>query len=264
MSLALTPGLCSVTFRGLAPEEVAALAAEAGLGAIEWAGDAHAPPGDLAAARRCAAACAAAGLRAVSYGSYVEAGAPGAAIGPALASARAMGVRHCRVWAGRRGVGAAAATAAAIEDCAAFLRAAAGQAAAEGMSLSVEFHPNTLTDTVPAALAIQAQAAAPNLYTLWQPDFARDDAAAAAAAVRALADPLSHLHVFAWRPDKRRLPLAEGAALWQAALAALRPGRWQGERFAFLEFVERDAPAALLRDAAVLRAWLGQDRAPNG
>lgn len=264
MTPRLTAGLCSVTFRSRTPEEVAALAVQAGLAAIEWAGDAHAPPGDLSAARRCAAASAAAGARAVSYGSYVEAGAPDADIGPALASAAAMGAVHCRVWAGRRGVGAAEAPAGAVRSCAAFLRAAAAQAGAAGIALSVEFHPNTLTDSVPAVRAMLAQAAAPNLFTLWQPDFARDDAPAAAAAIGELAADLSHLHVFAGRPGKRRLPLAEGEELWRAALAALRSGRWRDERFAFLEFVQGGAPAALMRDAGVLRRWLSEDRAAAG
>jgi hypothetical protein len=79
-----------------------------------------------------------------------------------------------------------------------------------------------------------------------------------------LADDLSHLHVFAWTASKRRLPLIQGAALWLAALKALRPGRWSGERFAFLEFVEGDSAEALRADAAVLRDWLGVARLPRG
>ena len=44
----IRPGLCSVTFRALDVPAVVRLAAEAGLERIEWAGDVHVPPGDLA------------------------------------------------------------------------------------------------------------------------------------------------------------------------------------------------------------------------
>ena len=46
------PGLCSVTMRQLGVEEVAKLAAESGLRAIEWGGDIHVPPGDPTARTR--------------------------------------------------------------------------------------------------------------------------------------------------------------------------------------------------------------------
>jgi hypothetical protein len=42
-------GLCSVTLRSLAVDEVLATAAGARLGAIEWGGDVHVPPGSPAA-----------------------------------------------------------------------------------------------------------------------------------------------------------------------------------------------------------------------
>ena len=65
------PGLCSVTFRTLAPESIVALAAECGIAGIEWAGDVHVPPGEVDTARRVRQLTEAAGLSVVSYGSYV-------------------------------------------------------------------------------------------------------------------------------------------------------------------------------------------------
>jgi 3-dehydroshikimate dehydratase len=46
----LIPGLVSVTLRSLPPQEIIALAVKAGMKAIEWGGDVHVPPGDVAAA----------------------------------------------------------------------------------------------------------------------------------------------------------------------------------------------------------------------
>src|SRR5699024_9435729 len=51
----IRPGLCSVTFRGLEVDRVVDLAADAALACIEWAGDAHVPPGDTVAAERARA-----------------------------------------------------------------------------------------------------------------------------------------------------------------------------------------------------------------
>ena len=39
----IRPGLCSVTLRGMPPDAVIGVAAEAGLEAIEWGADVHVP-----------------------------------------------------------------------------------------------------------------------------------------------------------------------------------------------------------------------------
>jgi hypothetical protein len=73
--------------------------------------------------------------------------------------------------------------------------------------------------------------------------------------LRSLRSHLTHLHAYHWQPDPtERRPLAEGAARWQEFLdvAATVPG----DRYAMLEYVEGDAPANFLRDAATLRSWL--------
>ena len=44
-------GLVSVTFRQLPADEVVAVAAKAGLAAIEWGGDVHVPLGNLVTAK---------------------------------------------------------------------------------------------------------------------------------------------------------------------------------------------------------------------
>ncbi|HJL76525.1 MAG TPA: hypothetical protein QF417_04560, partial [Acidimicrobiales bacterium] len=112
-------------------------------------------------------------------------------------------------------------------------------------------------------LALLAEADRPNLFTYWQPDpdLSRADALAEHAAI---AGHLSHLHVFTWGPagffDRR--PLADGVDLWQPVLAADGTGRWDHDRWAFLEYVPGDDPACLVGEASTLRAWIGEaDRA---
>ncbi|NDC87712.1 MAG: sugar phosphate isomerase/epimerase, partial [Bacteroidetes bacterium] len=48
----LKTALLSITFRSLQAERIIALAAQAGLDGIEWGGDVHVPPTNLAHAQR--------------------------------------------------------------------------------------------------------------------------------------------------------------------------------------------------------------------
>ena len=57
-----------------------------------------------------------------------------------------------------------------------------------------------------------------------------------------------------WLPRVWRLPLADGAERWREFLAIAAGAT--GDRYAMLEFVERDAPECFLRDAATLKSWL--------
>jgi sugar phosphate isomerase/epimerase len=251
-------GLCSVTFRVLAPPAIIDLAAAAGVAAIEWGSDRHLPPGDLVVAQQTARHCAAAGIRVSSYGSYVEAGAAtGQAFAPVLASAVALGAPVIRVWAGARGVGSADTEPAARQAAAVALSAMAAQAEAAGVAIALEFHPRTLTDTLASTKALLSEVGHRNLFTYWQPapglglDESLDE-------LSQLEGRLAHLHVFAWTADSRRLPLAEHEALWlprlrrSAAIAMPLPG----PRVAMIEFVAADDPAAFRRDAGTLARWL--------
>ena len=100
-------------------------------------------------------------------------------------------------------------------------------------------------------------AGADNLFTYWQPD-PRLAPPELLDELRTVVPRLSHLHVFRWRADGTRLPLAEGVDLWPEALMVARtPGAWVGPRFAMLEFVVGDDPGQFAEDAEPLRRWLG-------
>jgi hypothetical protein len=236
------PGLVSVTFRQLTPAEVVALAEGNGMAAIEWGGDVHVPVGAHAVAREVASRCADAGIAVEAYGSYYRAGGDGFA--DVLATARSLGAPRIRVWAGESG-SATADRARVVED----LRRVAALADGEGIEVAVEYHANTLTDTLESAVDLFA--AVPALRPYWQPPVGSTpvDATAALTAL----DPVA-AHVFSWSDTGERLPLSARADLWRPALAVLadRPGT----RHALLEFVAGDDPAAFVADAATLRTWL--------
>ncbi len=250
----IRPGLCSVTFRQLAAEEVVAVAAEAGLEVIEWGGDLHVPPGDPERAAVVAAATTDAGLAVCSYGSYFRA-STGEDITPVLDSAEALGADRVRVWAGT--VGSTEASDADWADTAARLRDACAAASARGIGLALEYHGGTLADTPPSTLRLLAEVGSPALSAYWQPTVgAADDVALAE--YDAIAAHVSAVHVFSWWPRGERLRLHERAALWRRALAAAASAP-HPPRDALLEFVPEDDPALLAAEAATLRGWLATD-----
>ena len=250
--MSIRAGLCSVTFRQLDPVTIAALAADAGLQAIEWGGDVHVPPGDVVRAAEVARLTADAGLAVASYGSYFRA-EPGEDVAPVLDAAEALGADRIRIWAGR--IGSADATgrerAATIEA----LAAAADQAGARGISLALEFHGRTLADDAEQTLRVLDEVGSPHLSTYWQPTVSAPDAAAVAE-YRRLADRVSAVHVFSWWPSTERLALSARDGLWRAFAEAAEAAPLP-PRDALLEFVPGDDPSSLAVEAATLRAYLG-------
>jgi sugar phosphate isomerase/epimerase len=248
------PGLVSVTFRQLTPEEVIAAAAAARLAAIEWGGDVHVPHGDLSAASRVAELTTAAGLKVAAYGSYYRLAHSDDAV-PVVRTAAALGAETVRVWAGRRPSAEADAAywAAVVADA----QRLASLAADAGMSISFEYHRNTLTDTRASTARLLDALPGPAIRTLWQPQPERDREENLAD-LRAVLPRLTNLHVFAWTATGERRPLADGTADWQAYLAEAAAA--PGERYALLEFVVGDDPARLAPDAATLAALIAAGR----
>jgi sugar phosphate isomerase/epimerase len=249
------PALCTVTFRGLAPETIVPLAAEAGLAAIEWAGDAHVPPGDLAEAREIGRLSRANGF-ALSYGSYIAPPSDGMAeFFEALATASALGAENMRIWPGTRGRDSADYGAAEVRDTAKLIRDMGSEAARKGIAVSLEYHPNSLTDTTDSALRLMEEVGHDNVYLYWQPrpGLPLDEALAE---IGLIGRHVSHIHVFAWDRDRNRFPLATQADYWRAAIETLDASRWTGRRFAMLEFVAGDDPDNFRADAATLKEIL--------
>ncbi|WP_373414549.1 sugar phosphate isomerase/epimerase family protein [Ensifer aridi] len=251
------PGLCTVTFRKIGVEKIVDLAVAARLAAIEWAGDAHVPPGDLAIARTVARLCERAGLSA-SYGSYVA--PPTSDLSDfmrALESAITLGASNIRIWPGTRqrdsrdySTGERRAVAEAIRDMGA-------EAARHGMTVSLEYHPQSLTDDTDSARRLIDEIAHENVYLYWQPrpGLPLEEALTE---IGEIGEHVSHVHVFAWDRDRNRFPLRSAADYWRTVLGAMPASRWTGRRFAMLEFVANDDPTVFLEDAATLRRLLEQ------
>lgn len=248
-------GLVSVTFRKLPPEEIVALAVEAGVQAIEWGGDVHVPHGDTQQATTVRRLTQKAGLESPSYGSYYRVGFdnPGA-FRNVLETALALGAGIIRVWAGR--VGSQDADAddwrRVIDDS---IRIA-DLAQEAGLTVAYEYHARTLTDTLAAAQQLLAEVNHPAILSHWQP---RDHLSSAEnlAELRALLPWVRVVHVQSVArvgEGLERRPLAETATAWRDYLSVL--GAQPSPYYALIEFVRDDRPEQFLADAATLQAMV--------
>lgn len=247
------PGLVSVTFRSLSPQRLVAMAAGAKLEAIEWGGDIHVPPGDLAAARSARRLCDDTGLAISAYGSYYRAGDPQAgSFEPVLATAMELRAPSIRVWPGNTASAQAdaGAFAAIADDIARICDLAAGN----DVTIDLEYHSGTLTDSAAASMKLLRAVARSNLRIYWQPRHG-DSAERGVSDLQLLLPYLGNLHIFHWWPDHHtRLPLADGADRWaeylKAAMADNHP------RFASLEFLREESEVQLQADAQTLRGLI--------
>lgn len=242
-------GLTSVTFRALDAGDIIALCARTGVRGIEWGGDVHVPPDDIANAAVVERQTRAAGLRVLSYGSYYRLNT-GGQFAPVLRAAQALGAPRVRIWAGERG--SAQADGDYGDAAAAELRDICAQAAPAGITVALEYHRNTLTDTADSALALLQAAGSGNLRTYWQPnpDLTLEQQLGE---LRLLGEWVDAVHVFQWQRGNLRCQLEEGEAAWQTYLELLGQ-----HRDYILEFVRDDAPEQFRRDAATLARWLGR------
>jgi len=251
----LVPGLVSITFRSLAPSEIIRLACAAGLQAIEWGGDVHVPPGKVEHAREIGRRTREAGLMVAAYGSYYRLGGSDAAAAPfedVLASAVGLGAPTIRVWAGskgssdyspeeRRGI---------IDDGFRI----AEMAASAGMTVSLEYHAGTLTDTRASVQSLLAELAHPNIEFLWQPSNGESVEDCSVRLLDVLRR-LRNVHVFHWWPTHYdRRALADGDLAWRSYIEIVRQTDKPVDFL--LEYVAGDAPEQLLADAATLRRFL--------
>jgi 3-dehydroshikimate dehydratase len=169
-----------------------------------------------------------------------------------LETAVELGAPTIRVWPGAAGSDAVDEEGRwkIIED----LRRIAALAAKAGVTITTEFHGGTLTDTNESASKLLVEVDRPNVFTGWQPHNG-EETGECVAGLREVLPRVSTIHVFHWWPTAaERHPLADGAERWVRFWPLLRQA--PGDRYALLEFVQGDEPAAFLRDAATLREWL--------
>jgi len=245
----LRPGLVSITFRKLPPDEIIRLCLETKLQGIEWGGDVHVPHGDLGRAAEVRQRCADAGLQIAAYGSYYYTGHSDN-FESVLETARELSAPLIRVWAGK--IDAQDADEKYFRDIVHESRRIGELAQAANIKLSYEFHGKTLNNSAAASKVLFDAIAHPAWQTLWQP--LAIEPLPQTESLKAVLPRLANLHVYHWENYRHRFALANGAGDWQKYFSLVDDAI---PRWALLEFVRNDDPNALREDAAVLRQLLG-------
>lgn len=252
----MKPGLVSVTFRKLPVAEVAQWAYRASLAAIEWGGDVHVPHGNIEAAWAARAETTERGMVVSSYGSYYRLGeseGQGLSFDAVLDTALELETEMIRVWAGSRDSERYSLDewAAAVEDARRICRLAA----VAGVTVALEYHGKTITNTLDSALRFLQDVGAANLKTYWQPRTGPTPEQNLAE-LNAVMPYLANVHVFQWSKGEDgktvRHPLSEGKEEWTGYLKTA--ARDKEDRYALLEFVKEDKPEQLFEDTDILGA----------
>ena len=252
----LSTGLVSITFRKLSVERIVELVVSANLNSIEWGGDVHVPHGDISQAKKVAKLTTDAGLSVSAYGSYYRLADPDSPdIEAVLDTAEALGTENVRVWAGRRAsIDADDAYRQIVYDDAKRITELADK---RNLTVSLEYHNNTLTDTLASAQALLNTVNHPRLKTFWQPPHTYN-MDLKLTGLKTLLPQITNVHVFHWKPeDHARYPLADGTADWKQYIDILRTS--PNNHVLLLEFVVNDDEDQFLTDAKTLQSWLEID-----
>jgi 3-dehydroshikimate dehydratase len=250
-------GLVSVTFRKFSPMEIVEITKIANLQSIEWGGDVHVPHGNYTQAKAIRKLTETANLKIASYGSYYfagESGNTGLPFTSVLNTAIELNAPNIRVWAGKKGSDEAdnSYRKMVIED----LEHISEMAQKNNISVSLEFHTKTLTDTNESTFKLIEQVRNQELRFYWQPPIGKS-VQYCIEGLNFLLPRLTNLHVYYWTGNYDafdRHPLVEGKDIWKNYIDLTKTdGK---DHFALLEFVKDDDPIQLIDDAKVLNNWL--------
>lgn len=253
---AYKPGLVSISFRQLSPEEIIETTQALPIKGIEWGGDVHVPHGDTATAERVGRLTRDAGLEPFCYGAYYrfrelhpEKNEPGPEIEAVLDSAQALGAPRVRLWAGEMD----------YEKATPEYRRAVAKRAHEvaqlaqdrGLAIDLEFHGGTLNNSAEHSLELLDMISHPNVHTLWQPAVPLS-VEQRIEGLKKLLPRVSNIHCFHWGPGgwKERYALEEGKDAWRAYLDVFR--KTDTPRWISLEYVKDDSLESLSRDSKTL------------
>lgn len=254
-------GLVSITFRELPIEEIVTLVSKTGIDAIEWGGDIHVPHGDIKKARKVRKLCEDSNIALPSYGSYYRAGDSeenGLTFKSVLETAEALQAKTIRVWGGRQ---ASAETSCEdrkkrVED----LVRIANIAEKSNISISLEYHANTLTDSDASTRRLIREVNHKNLHFYWQPPNGASEDESMKTLITVLPY-LSNIHIFHWTlsPSKsiEMHPLEEGAKRWKRYFEVIKEYDPLADRYAMLEFVKNGITAQFKKDAKIMKELCG-------
>ncbi len=237
-------GLVSISFRGLSPEEIIKEVKNAGLSCVEWGSDVHAPCDDTENLRKIADLQKKAELFCCSYGTYFRLGLTDIGeLQKYIDAAKILGTDILRLWCGTK----SSLEYTKEEENALFsiCREAALIAEKNNVTLCMECHNGTYTDTKESAIKLMKAVSSPAFRMYWQPNqFTSADENKQYA--RLLSPFTKNIHVFNWT-ETSRFPLGEATARWKEYLS------YFSDNTLLLEFMPDDNISSLKTEADALR-----------
>ncbi len=238
-------GLVSISFRGHSPEEIIAEAKNAGLSCIEWGSDVHAPCEDINKLKEIKKLQEETGISCCSYGTYFRLGVNNTdELQKYIDAAKILGTDILRLWCGNKSSADydEAEEKLLLEEC----KKASETAENNGVTLCMECHNGTFTDTKEGAIKLIKTVNSPAFRMYWQPNqFTEIEENKRYA--RLLASFTKTIHIFNWTADKR-YPLSEAVALWKEYLSY-----FNGTQTLLLEFMPDDKTESLKTEADSLK-----------
>jgi sugar phosphate isomerase/epimerase len=246
-------GLVSVSFRNKEVDEIISLIKKANLSCIEWGGDVHVPHGDTNKAKEVYQKTIDAGLIVAAYGSYYKAGESeesGLSFERVLSSAKELHAPTIRVWAGNRDSKDADLNY--REKVVNDLLRIANISEKENISISLEYHVHTLTDSDESTKKLMEDAKDKNILFYWQPPV-NLSVEECKKGLKTVLPRLSNVHVYHWTYENGeyiRFPLIDGYANWSEYFRIIK--EFKKDHFAMLEFIKNDSEEQLIEDAKIL------------
>ena len=238
-------GVVSVSFRSLRPDEIVQAMTGCGLEYVEWGSDIHAPCTDAERLAEIVALQEKYGVKCCSYGTYFRLGVtPNSELPDYIRAAKMLGTKTLRLWAGTKRPELYDAEA--RDTFFAACREAAKIAEEAGVTLCMECHSHTYTETKEGALELMQAVSSPAFRMYWQSNDTQtvDENVAY---IRLLKPYIGNIHVFHW-VNGNQYPLALGREKWETYLSELG-----GDRMLLLEFVPDKRVESLPKEAQALR-----------
>lgn len=243
-------GLVSISFRDKTPEEIIKAASAAGLCCIEWGSDIHAPVGDRERIEHILSLQKQYNLFCCSYGTYFTLGREAVSeLQPYIDTAKALGTDVLRLWCGDKDSALydEQEKIKLFADC----RAVAEIAQKNGVTVCMECHPHTFTDTLSSAKELMGAVNSPAFRMYWQPNQFVSDRENIEYA-EWVSESCVNVHVFNWRGEEW-YPLKDGAEIWKKYLDSLGGGKGL-----LLEFMPDNRIESLESEASALKKITGE------
>ena len=237
-------GLVSISFRSLSVDEIIDLVKDAGLEAIEWGSDVHAPCDDVENLQRIVEKQRDAGLYCSSYGTYFRLGVDVIEeLHDYISAAKMLGTEILRIWCGEKDYDKT--DDGEKEYLISQARIAAKIAEEENVILCMECHGGTFVNCVEGAEELMRSVDSPHFRMYWQPGAFQTTAVNAEYASR-IAPYVTHLHVFYWQ-GRERFSLADGVQDWKQYLSC-----FDTDRTLLLEFMPDGRPESVRTETEAL------------